>query len=940
MTRKWKTVRVFISSTFRDMHAERDHLVRFVFPELRERCAKRRLHLVDVDLRWGVTEDEAEQGRVLEVCLDEIERCRPFFVGLLGERYGWVPPRYNVPDEPSYDWVRDFQPGHSITAIEIYHGVLRDPEAHARAFFYFRDPAFISEVPAQHQAIFLPDNEQAKSKLDELKDEIRRHCVVRENYQCGYGGTDATGNVMLTGLEAFGRHVLEDLWAAIGQEYPEHQTFVDELAIERAYHEAFIESRSQRFIGRQDLLSRMFEYLDDEASVLVVTGAAGCGKSALLANFASQYASHPEVFVLPHFIGVSPRSTDLHRTLLRLCRELAERFQIADEIPEDYQELRQKMPGILEEACSRANVLLILDGLNQLDESHYAHSMNWLPQTLPRRLKLIASTLEGECLDALRSRKPTPEEIVIGALDLEDRKRIVGQTLGDYRKRLDEDRVDERYGNTQMGLLLTKRESDNPLYLIVACEELRVFGDFERLMERIAGLPDDVAGLFEQVLRRLEGDQGEELVRSALSLLECSRHGLLESEMLQLLARAGEEQLPPSIWARLYRSLQFYLRPPGEGSESALDFFHRQLSKAVRKKYLASEDDGVIIHRRLADCFYRKADPTADGMWKANDPRALSELPYHLSQAQRYDELFRIAGDETFLNAQASAFATEPDLQMETLRSAIKGAARIDSAAKMAEFVLAHARRLKEVYSESPLDALRAGNLERAWELADLSESEPCVLWLLLLACELKDAGQPDQARTTVIRLQQRHRPPMKDWKNELGGHLLRQLAEIWSEGANTTEAQDNAHLVDSLRDSLGVREFLKPAEASSRALDAPAGPGIDMPQTDFETAIEVAGSLDDKRDRAKAFCAFAVAQARAGEVESSRKNFSAAIESAFEIDDVWHEADEPEQGVKRLGYRAEALSEIAASQAQIGDFTAASTTARSIDENTHLVNA
>jgi telomerase protein component 1 len=52
MTQTWSTVRIFISSTFRDMHAERDHLVRVVFPELRERCAKRRLHLVDVDLRW------------------------------------------------------------------------------------------------------------------------------------------------------------------------------------------------------------------------------------------------------------------------------------------------------------------------------------------------------------------------------------------------------------------------------------------------------------------------------------------------------------------------------------------------------------------------------------------------------------------------------------------------------------------------------------------------------------------------------------------------------------------------------------------------------------------------------------------------------------------------------------------------------------------------
>jgi hypothetical protein len=36
MTNNWKTVRIFISSTFRDMHAERDHLFKVVF-ELQER---------------------------------------------------------------------------------------------------------------------------------------------------------------------------------------------------------------------------------------------------------------------------------------------------------------------------------------------------------------------------------------------------------------------------------------------------------------------------------------------------------------------------------------------------------------------------------------------------------------------------------------------------------------------------------------------------------------------------------------------------------------------------------------------------------------------------------------------------------------------------------------------------------------------------------------
>ena len=63
MRTNWTTVRVFISSTFRDMHAERDWLVRFVFPKLREELVKYRIHLVDVDLRWGVTGDQDGLGR-------------------------------------------------------------------------------------------------------------------------------------------------------------------------------------------------------------------------------------------------------------------------------------------------------------------------------------------------------------------------------------------------------------------------------------------------------------------------------------------------------------------------------------------------------------------------------------------------------------------------------------------------------------------------------------------------------------------------------------------------------------------------------------------------------------------------------------------------------------------------------------------------------------
>ncbi len=73
MAGNWRTVRVFISSTFRDMHAECDHLVQVVFPKLRERLASYRVELIDIDLRWGVTREQAENDQAAR-CLSALDR--------------------------------------------------------------------------------------------------------------------------------------------------------------------------------------------------------------------------------------------------------------------------------------------------------------------------------------------------------------------------------------------------------------------------------------------------------------------------------------------------------------------------------------------------------------------------------------------------------------------------------------------------------------------------------------------------------------------------------------------------------------------------------------------------------------------------------------------------------------------------------------------------
>lgn len=54
----WRELKLFISSTFMDMHAERNYLIRFVFPRVRQELLKKRIHFIDIDLRWGILNEE------------------------------------------------------------------------------------------------------------------------------------------------------------------------------------------------------------------------------------------------------------------------------------------------------------------------------------------------------------------------------------------------------------------------------------------------------------------------------------------------------------------------------------------------------------------------------------------------------------------------------------------------------------------------------------------------------------------------------------------------------------------------------------------------------------------------------------------------------------------------------------------------------------------
>jgi len=47
------------------------------------------------------------------------------------------------------------------------------------------------------------------------------------------------------------------------------------------------------------------------------------------------------------------------------------------------------------EKLPNERLVLILDALNQLEESYQSHSLDWLPETLPNNVRLVVSTLSG-----------------------------------------------------------------------------------------------------------------------------------------------------------------------------------------------------------------------------------------------------------------------------------------------------------------------------------------------------------------------------------------------------------------------------------------------------------------------------------------------------------------------------------------------------------------
>ncbi len=764
------TFRVFVSSTFTDMVAERNALQEHVFPELREYCQHRNARFQAIDIRWGVSEEAALDHQTMGICLRELRRCqqlspRPYFIALLGNRYGsrplppqigavefetllmqlstgekqrllqWyrrddnaVPPEYcllprtgdfahhtrwtteeadlrvillkaveqtfsaNAPEcRKYYD---------SATHQEIRHGILevKDPQSHV--FCYFRQ---IEGLPSDDSAKQYRDihggkpDRKAQDRLAALKAELQRYLPSDHvhPYKATWHGDHPEWD-----RGSLCEQVEHDLKGIIDQELAifEHRPGLDR---EMEAHREFAEDRSRHFVGRQDILGRISDYLTSgETAPLVVHGKSGSGKTALMAKAWLDMA--PEKRAIARFIGATPGSSDLRTLLISLCRQIG-----IQDVPADMNELVRAFRDRLSPAeksettpGERQPVVLFLDALDQLNPTDNARMLYWLSRELAPNVKLVLSVLETErkeekpgigddCFD-IAGRVWPGRLAELGPLDKASGAELLDAWLAEAGRTL---RPQQRED-----VLSKFRMCPMPLYLKLAFEEARRWKSWEGLpsgADAEPGLSDSVEGVLGDLFHRLERRQnhGYVLVSHTLGHLSASKNGLTEDELVDVLSADKEvmtdffkrspesprvDRIPVVVWSRLFADVEPYMTRCRADGTVVMDFYRRQVGEAIQKRYLANDDARVKAHLHLAEYFHGldywaesleaqraragRLPPTP----RPANVRKVVELPYHRLEVAKlagkddpkspyWDTVADLLTDWQFLEAKAEA---------------------------------------------------------------------------------------------------------------------------------------------------------------------------------------------------------------------------------------------------------------------------------------------
>ncbi len=555
---------------------------------------------------------------------------------------------------------------------EIIQG-LKAPDAGEHVFGFFRSIKEIPHNPSAKDFIDLDEtgnlDRDANNYLNDLKDRLLR--LLPGNiyeYEAEWTGSGTTAEH----IDRLCKDVYDSLSLSIIilKEIAKLEES-DPLDKEIADHIASGKERAKFFIGRTGILKTISEYVKGTyLHPLAVSGASGSGKSALMAHAAEKVRiEHKNAQVVVRFIGATPNSSDARTLLESLCRQIS-RCYGADEstVPTDYRDLIKDLPKRLAMATAEKPLFLFLDALDQLSSADNARNLIWLPAELPAYVRLVVSTLPGECLSVLKKKLPEANFTELEPMPPEEGAKLLDMWLDDAHRKLQED---------QRAEILRKFElCGMPLYLRLAFGEAQRWKSYDGLprgSKGHAGLREDIPGIIRDMFWRLsqESNHGRMLVERSLSYLAASRNGLTEDEMLDVLSQDAElyqeflertyhkppeQRLPVVIWSRLFFDMEPYLTWRSADGTSLLAFFHRQLGEVVLEDYL-EDTEKKERHRILAGYF--GALPYWMEMYKKRSPniRKVSELPYQQAYAGM-EEFVETLTDFSFMETKLHAMGT------------------------------------------------------------------------------------------------------------------------------------------------------------------------------------------------------------------------------------------------------------------------------------------
>ncbi len=514
-----RDVKIFVSSTFSDMHSERNCLLRRVFPRLQAEFTPANVSITGIDLRWGITQEQCDNDQALSLCMEKVAAC-DILVCLLGERYGYVPNEQ-----------RAGAAAYSITEREILHAVSEGSNIR-QSLFFFRDRDSILGHPKRFSHL-LVDAAPRSEKLHALKIRIREQfqqssvftyssrfeglrcpqrllnqiCSPEEWHQLNEAISDGlvdydefarlpeTLQALLeqyampefSGMAEFEELVVEALTAAIRNVVDTSTREADPLSQEILFQKSFRETRLAGRTARPELDGRIDSFLKNPQEKLMLTGGVeGAGVTTALA-YAVSVAQNKGHRVFYYSTGVTGISSDMSVFLEVLNRELA--TVSGKPLPDcdlDLQSLLREMAGhfnAIENNPQGPSLCLIVDGVDAFRCDGEESGILWLPHRIPNSVKIVigvnTNSFAGHnILRCLEKRDATV--VQIGQFQLAELKTFLEVYPALTAKTLSDDQK----------LLLTENAyCRHPLFVSVVLQQLQLFGVFNLITRKIEALP-------------------------------------------------------------------------------------------------------------------------------------------------------------------------------------------------------------------------------------------------------------------------------------------------------------------------------------------------------------------------------------------------------------------------------------------------------------------